>query len=193
MKKLIILAALAAVSTGCQTRITAEKYPETVTPIQKVVKVNGEDTVITTSALVSSGGWYATAHSPLWATEALSGLSLGVATNGTVYLNLDSYNRDLSTNAVVMVNTLSELAADIAGKVTAAICAYYGGGAVSATSKLGELTIKDITGRVQAKLAAMGVTDANCAMCDSSAIASEIAQECADGSCSPCAGGACNP
>ena len=76
------IAATVAIA-GCQTRITAEKYAEVVTPIQKVVKVNGEDVVITANALVSSGGWYATARSPLWATEALSGLSLGVATNGT--------------------------------------------------------------------------------------------------------------
>ena len=181
MKKLIeiaTLAALVAIAAGCQTRITAEKYAEVVTPIQKVVKVNGEDVVITANALVSSGGWYATARSPLWATEALSGLSLGVATNGTVYLNLDEYNRDLSTNAVVMVKTLSELASDIAGKVTAAICAYYGGGAVSATSKLGELTIKDITGKVQAKLAKKGITDANCKDCDPAAITKEVCEDC---------------
>ena len=181
MHKLIaitVTAALCAIAVGCQTRITAEKYAEVVTPIQKVVKVNGEDVVITANALVSSGGWYATARSPLWATEALSGLSLGVATNGTVYLNLDEYNRDLSTNAVVMVKTLSELASDIAGKVTAAICAYYGGGAVSATSKLGELTIKDITGKVQAKLAKKGITDANCKDCDPAAITKEVCEDC---------------
>lgn len=190
MKKLIeitTLAALCAIAAGCQTRITAEKFAETVTPIQKVVKVNGEDVVITANALVSSGGWYATARSPLWATEALSGLSLGVATNGTVYLNLDDYHRDLSTNAVVMVRSLSELAADIAGKVTAAICAYYGGGAVSATSKLGEMTIKDITGKVQAKLAKNGITDANCKDCDPDAIAQEVCADCVAG----CTDGKC--
>ena len=148
-----IAAALAAIATGCQTRITAD-------------------------AIISSGGWEASARSPLWATEALSGLSLGVATNGTVYLNLDDYHRDLSTNAVLVVQSLSELAADVAGKVTAAICAYYGGGAVSATSKLGELTIKDITGRVQAKLAKKGSTDANCKDCDPAASAKEVCEDC---------------
>ena len=195
MHKLIaitIAAALAAILAGCQTRITAEKFPERGLPIEKVVKVNGEERVITNDYKIASGGWYATARSPLWATEALSGLSLGVATNGTVYLNLDEYNRDLSTNAVVMVNTLSELAADIAGKVTAAICAYYGGGAVSATSKLGEMTIKDITGKIQTKLAQKGVTDKTASTADATAIASEVVsdickggagEDCADGSC----------
>lgn len=180
------LAALCAIAAGCQTCITAEKFPERGLPIEKVVKVNNEERVITNDYKIVSGGWYATARSPLWATEALSGLDLGVATNGTVYLKLDDYHRDLSTNAVVMVNTLSELAADIAGKVTAAICAYYGGGAVSATSKLGEMTIKDITGRVQAKLAKKGITDANCKDCDPAAIAKEVCEDCCtDGSCNP--------
>ena len=186
MKKLIaitITAALAAILTGCQTRITAEKFPEQMLPVYAAAPTGS--VLYVSGYIPASGGWYATARSPLWATEALSGLSLGVATNGTVYLNLDEYNRDLSTNAVVMVNTLSELAADIAGKVTAAICAYYGGGAVSATSKLGEMTIKDITGRVQAKLAKKGITDANCKDCDPAAIASEVAQECVGGACDP--------
>ena len=178
-----IPAALAAILTGCQTRITAEKFPEQMLPIYAAAPTGS--VLYVAGYQPASGGWYATARSPLWATEALSGLSLGVATNGTVYLNLNEYNRDLSTNAVVMVNTLSELAADIAGKVTAAICAYYGGGAVSATSKLGEMTIKDITGRVQAKLAKKGITDANCKDCDPAAIASEVAQECVGGACDP--------
>ena len=183
MHKSITLATLAVMmvalcTTGCQTRIVAIKHPEVVTPIERVVEIDGTNRVITTDAIISSGGWEASARSPLWATEALSGLSLGVATNGTVYLNLDDYHRDLSTNAVLVVQSLSELAADVAGKVTAAICAYYGGGAVSATSKLGELTIKDITGRVQAKLAKKGITDANCADCDPAAIAKEVCEDC---------------
>ena len=183
--KRIIFAALAALAlAGCQTRITAEKHPEQMLPVYAAAPSNS--VLYITDYRPASGGWYATARSPLWATEALSGLSLGVATNGTVYLNLDEYNRDLSTNAVAMVSTLSELAADIAGKVTAAICAYYGGGAVSATSKLGTMTIKDITGKVQAKLAKKGITNENCANCDAAAIAQEVCAECcADGACSP--------
>lgn len=190
MKKLIeitTLAALCAIVAGCQTRITAKKFPEQMLPIYAAAPTGS--VLYVSGYIPASGGWYATARSPLWATEALSGLSLGVATNGTVYLNLDEYNRDLSTNAVVMVSTLSELAADIAGKVTAAICAYYGGGAVSATSKLGEMTIKDITGKVQAKLAKKGIADANCKDCDPAAIAKEVCEDCvaacADGSCTP--------
>ena len=181
MAKFAVVAAILA-TTGCQTRIVAVKHPEVVTPIERVVEIDGTNRVITADVIISSGGWEASARSPLWATEALSGLSLGVATNGTVYLNLDDYHRDLSTNAVLVVQSLSELAADVAGKVTAAICAYYGGGAVSATSKLGELTIKDITGRVQAKLAKRGITDANCKECDPAAIAKEVCEDCVAGS-----------
>ena len=179
MHKLIAIsttAALAAILTGCQTRITAEKHPEQMLPIYAAAPSNS--VLYVAGYQPASGGWYATARSPLWATEALSGLDLGVATNGTVYLKLDDYHRDLSTNAVLVVQSLSELAADIAGKVTAAVCAYYGGGAVSATSKLGEMTIKDITGKVQAKLAKKGITDANCKDCDASAIAKEVCEDC---------------
>jgi hypothetical protein len=187
MKKLIaitITAALCAIAAGCQTRITAEKHPEQMLPVYAAAPTGS--VLYVAGYQPASGGWEASARSPLWATEALSGLDLGVATNGTVYLKLDQYNRDLSTNAVLVVNSLSELAADVAGKVTAAICAYYGGGAVSATSKLGELTIKDITGRVQAKLAKKGITDANCKDCDPAAIAKEVCEDCcSDGSCNP--------
>lgn len=175
--KTAIIATLAALAlASCQTRITAEKHPEQMLPVYAAAPSNS--VLYITDYRPASGGWYATARSPLWATEALSGLNLGVATNGTVYLNLDSYNRDLSTNAVAMVSTLSELAADIAGKVTSALCAYYGGGAVSATSKLGTMTIKDITGRVQAKLAKKGITDANCSNCDAEAVAREVCADC---------------
>lgn len=179
MHKLIaitIAAALCAIAAGCQTRITAEKHPEQMLPVYAAAPTGSVFYV--SGYQPASGGWHASARSPLWATEALSGLSLGVATNGTVYLNLDDYHRDLSTNAVLVVQSLSELAADVAGKVTAAICGYYGGGAVSATSKLGELTIKDITGKVQAKLAKKGITDANCKDCDPGAIAKEVCEDC---------------
>lgn len=107
MNKIMLIIALAtAALTGCQTRITAEKNPEQALPIQEVVTVNGQDQVITRGYQIASGGWYATARSPLYATEALDGLELGVHTNGSVTLALNRYQRDLSTNAVVMVDNL---------------------------------------------------------------------------------------
>ena len=187
MKKLIILAALAATATGCQTRITAEKRGTEFHPIESVILVpEGQTTVkYVTGYAMETGGYYMTARSPLWATEGLKGLTLDIGQGANhVAFGLDEYNRDLSTNAVLVVDSLSGLAADVAGKVTAAICAYYGGGAVSATSKLGELTIKDITGRVQAKLAKRGITDANCKDCDPAAIAKEVCEDCCAG-CTP--------
>ena len=105
-KLMLIIAVAAAALTGCQTRITAEKQPEQALPIQEVVTVNGQDQVITRGYQIASGGWYATARSPLCATEALDGLELGVHTNGSVTLALNRYHRDLSTNAVVMVDNL---------------------------------------------------------------------------------------
>ena len=128
-----IVAAFGIGLTGCQTRITAEKYPEQVLPIQKVVKVNGEDQVITEHYQIASGGWYATARSPLYATEALEGLAISVSTNGTVSLDLNKYERDLSTNAVVMVEKMFKGGADLALAIGDAYVKIAGGGAQADT------------------------------------------------------------
>lgn len=136
MKNIIFFALAAAfvVSlTGCQTRITAEKFPEQVLPILEVVKVNGEDQVIIRDYKIFSGGWYATARSPLYATEALEGLNLGVQTNGTVYLSLGKYNRDLSTNSVVMVEEMFSGGARLFKEIGDAYVKIAGGGAQAAT------------------------------------------------------------
>ena len=145
MKKLIIIAALAAVVAGCQTRITAEKHPEQLLPIQEVVDVNGSQQVITTSAVRASGGWYATARSPLWATEELRGLSIGVHTNGSVTLGLDAYQRDLSTNAVTLAHNLVTDFAELAEKAAAAYAtcgASLAAGKVAAISAKGKASLQ---------------------------------------------------
>ncbi len=194
MKKLLTIATIAAIAmsmTGCHTRIVAEKYPEKANPIQRVVTVDGKQQLAVTDYRVTSGGGKATARSPLWATESLDGLSIGVMTNGTVTMALQHYNRDLSTNATIVVNSLTTCAADIAGKVAGAIVAYYGGGAVSATSQLGSLTIKDIVGKVQTKLQKSGVTDATASTVNTEAVAKEVTSECVGDACSTCTDGSC--
>ena len=107
MKKIIIVSLFAAL-TGCQTVIEAEKYPE------QVVTIEGK-------TVIASGGWKASARSPIWATESLRGLDLGVATNSSVYFKLDVYKRDLSTNSVVVTEKTLEGVADIAAKIGEAI------------------------------------------------------------------------
>lgn len=133
MHKLMLIAAIAAALTGCQTRITATKNAEVAHPIQHVVKVNGEDQVIVDQYQVTSGGWEATARSPLYATEALEGLSISVSTNGTVALDLNKYERDLSTNAVVMVEKMFKGGADLALAIGDAYVKIAGGGAQAET------------------------------------------------------------
>ena len=57
MRKLmtmIALAACAAAMTGCQTRITWEKNPETAMPVQEVVEVNGVQQLATTRYQMAS-------------------------------------------------------------------------------------------------------------------------------------------
>ena len=139
MKKLIIIAALAASFCGCQTRITAEKNAEVAHPIEKVVEVDGTNRVITTGYMVTSGGWYATARSPLWADEAIKGLEIGVHTNGSVTLSLADYHRDLSTNAVTLAHNLVVDFATLAEKAAAA---YATCGASLAAGKVATITAK---------------------------------------------------
>ena len=136
MNKMMMVAFAAAIGVGmvgCQTRITAEKYPEQVLPIQQKVTVNGEDQLITNHYQIASGGWYATARSPLYATEALEGLELGVETNGSVRLSLAKYDRDLSTNAVVMVDGMFKNGANLVTAVGDAYVKIAGGGAQAET------------------------------------------------------------
>lgn len=135
MHKLTLIAALVGciILTGCQTSITATKNAEVAHPIQEVVKVNGEDRVITKSYLVTSGGWEATARSPLYANEALHGLKIGVETNGTVRLELGTYDRDLSTNSVAMTREMFSGGAQLAIAIGDAYCKIAGGGAQADT------------------------------------------------------------
>ena len=186
-----IAACAAAMMTGCQTRITAEKHAEQVLPIQEKVTVNGEERIITTHYQIASGGWYATARSPLYATEALEGLDIGVHTNGSVTMSLNKYMRDLSTNSVVMVDGLMRNGANLVTAIGDAYVKIAGGGAQAETvltsaqkiysyftSKGGDASKATVTtedGKVK-------VTDGTtCVSCDK------------DGNCSECTSGACNP
>ena len=129
MNKITMYALSAFALAGCQTRITAEKHAEQVLPIQQKVTVNGEDQIITTHYQIASGGWYATARSPLYATEALEGLKIGVETNGTVSLELAKYDRDLSSNSVEMVRGMFDGGAKLVTAIGDAYVKIAGGGA----------------------------------------------------------------
>lgn len=136
MKNIMFFALAAAfvVSlTGCQTRITAEKNPEQVFLIQEKVTVNGSEQIITKDVKTASGGWHATARSPLWANEALEGLEIGVHTNGSVTMSLGKYSRDLSTNSVVMVEQMFSGGAQLALAIGDAYTKIAGGGAQADT------------------------------------------------------------
>lgn len=114
---LVVFCGVLAAVCGCQTRITATKNPETAVPIYATAQ---DGIPYIRGYQVLSGGWEATARSPLWADEAIKGLSIGVATNGTVTLSIDDYSRDLSTNAVTMAHNLVSDFAVLAEKAAAA-------------------------------------------------------------------------
>lgn len=130
----LIVLAVGALVGGCQTRITAEKFPEQVVLIQEKVTVNGEDHIISTGCKIASGGWKATARSPLYSTEALEGLEIGVLSNGTVTMSLSKYQRDLSTNSVVMVKEMFAGGTQLAIAIGDAYCKIAGGGAQASTA-----------------------------------------------------------
>ena len=181
---MLFAALAAALVTGCQTRITATKNPESAHPIQRVVQVNGQDQVIVASYQVTSGGWEATARSPLYATEALDGLTIEVKTNGTVSLNLNRYDRDLSTNAVQMTDHLISGGVNLISSIGTAYAKIAGGGlstdAIMAVAQKAYSVFADGGGNVDN--ATVTSTDSTVRITDGS-----VCVECSpDGTCTSC-------
>lgn len=129
-------AILAENLVGCQTRITWEKYPETALPIQEKVMVEGKEVLATTKYQMAGGGWYVTARSPLWAKEQFSGFKISIDTNGVIAVSVDSYERDLSTNAVVMTKTIFDGSVNLVAAVAKAYATISTGGATDAGSTI---------------------------------------------------------
>ncbi len=126
------IAGCVALFCGCQTAVEWEKRPETAVPIQKVVEVNGVQQLATVDYRVLGGGFLVTLRSPLWADEALKGFLAETFTNGSFRVAIDAYNRDLSTNAVVMTKTIFDGSANLALAVAKAYATISTGGASDA-------------------------------------------------------------
>ena len=201
MKKIMFAALVAAfglVMTGCQTRITGEKYPEQVFEVKEKVTVDGKEQLITKNILVASGGWKVTARSPLYADEALKGLDFGVGTNGFVHLKLDEYRRDLSTNATVMVDGMFKNGANLVIAIGDAYTKIAGGGAQADTALASAAKIYNFFtskgGNADKAKVSVNETNKNivvsdgstCVECDASGNCTECLT-CTDGSCAPAA------
>ena len=139
MKKMMFVAAIAAICggcvfvfAGCQTAMEWDKRPETAVPIQKVVEVNGVQQLATVDYLVLGGGFVVSVRSPLWAREQLSGFLAEAFTNGAFRVSLSAYDRDLSTNAVVLTKTIFDGSANLALAVAKAYATIATGGATDA-------------------------------------------------------------
>lgn len=187
---LAICGCVALVFVGCQTRVTWEKNPETALPIQSVVEVNGVQQLATTGYQVTGGGWLVTARSPLWAKEQFSGFNVSVGTNGAFNVALNSYDRDLSTNAVVLTKTIFDGSVNLALAVAKAYATISTGGGVDATSAIVSKVVAYFKSKggdaskstVTSDGSTLTVTDGTTSIqCD------------ADGNCSPCAYGVCSP
>lgn len=195
MWKSICALALAAVSgcvafvfAGCQTAVEWEKRPETAVPIQKVVEVNGVQQLATVDYLVLGGGFLVTLRSPLWADEALKGFLAETFTNGSFRVSIDAYNRDLSTNAVIMTKTIFDGSANLAAAVAKAYATIQTGGSSDAAGAIVSKVVSYFKGKggdaskstVTSDGKKITVTDGTTSIqCD------------ADGNCSYCPGGSC--
>ena len=173
---------------GCQTRVTWEKYPETAHPIQEVRAVNGVEQVITIGYQITAGGFCVTARSPLFARESLNGFNAQTFTNGTFSASFGAYERDLSTNAIVMVKTIFDGSSNLALAVAKAYATISTGGGTDAAgaivskvvsffkSKGGDASKSTVTSDGQKITVTDGTTSIQCDV---------------DGNCSYCPGGAC--
>ena len=85
---------------------------------------------------MAGGGFCVTARSPLFARESLNGFNAQTYTNGTFSASFGAYERDLSTNAVVMTKTIFDGSANLALAVAKAYATISTGGATDATSAL---------------------------------------------------------
>ena len=169
--------------TGCQTRVTWEKYPEKALPIYDVRNVNGTNQVIIVGYTTTSGGFCVTARSPLFARESLNGFNAQTFTNGTFSASFGAYERDLSTNAVMMTKTIFDGSANLALAVAKAYATISTGGATDVTSALVTKVVNYFKSKggdaskstVTAENGKITVTDGTtCISCD------------ADGNCSDC-------
>ena len=133
---LLFVCAIVLASVGCQTRVTIEKNPQQALPIYKVIDVNGTPTPTIVDYMMLSGGWTFTARSPLFAKEQFRGFHASVSTNGVFTASIDTYDRDLSTNAIVMVKTIFDGSANLALAVAKAYATIQTGGASEASSAI---------------------------------------------------------
>lgn len=136
MNKIILAAVCVAIAlgiTGCQSVFEVTKNPEAVHPIQEVVQVNGQDQVIVSRYERSSGGYNGYYRAPLWSNEHINGVKASVKTDGTFDLGIQDYKKDLSTNAVVMVEKMFSGGAQLALAIGDAYTKIAGGGAQADT------------------------------------------------------------
>ena len=134
MKKLLILATLAAAFCGCQTRVQIESDATTPLPIQALVDDNGTNRVITTGYYEGRPHYCITARSPLFAKESVAKFGATVGEKGTWSVNADGYSRELSTNAVVITREMFSGGAQLAVAIGEAYTKIAGGKAQADTA-----------------------------------------------------------
>ena len=134
MKKLTLIAAVAAIAAGCQTRVQIESDATTPLPIQALVNENGTNRVIVTGYYEGRPHYCITARSPLFAKESVAKFGATVGEKGTWSVNADGYSRELSTNAVAITHAMFEGGANLAVAIGDAYAKIAGGKAQADTA-----------------------------------------------------------
>ena len=192
----VFFAAIIMILTGCQSVFEITKNPEQMHPIHKVVSVNGQEEKMVDHYERSSGGYNGYYRAPLFSTEQVRGVKVSVATNGTFTFEIDDYQKDLSTNSVVMVEKMFSGGAQLAIAIGDAYTKIVGGGAQADTianltakaynffkSKGGNIDAAEVT--VDAGGNKFKISDGStCVECSPDGTCTECTT-CSDGSCAP--------
>lgn len=162
----IVTVCTIAALAGCQMMTTAEKRETVFMPIQKVAIVpeGSKAIVYTVGYEKDTGGYLMRARSPLFAAETMKGLNLDIGEGPNhVAFGFDAYGRDLSTNAVAMVDIIATAVSDVTAKVCSAIVSHGGTAATDAVSSLVKRFVKaggdSANAKVECKDGACTITD----------------------------------
>lgn len=172
---IMVITALALV-TGCQMMTTAEKRETVFKPIERVAIVpeGSKAVVYTVGYEKDTGGYFMRARSPLFAAETMKGLNLDIGEGANhVAFGFDAYGRDLSTNAVAMVDILAKAVSDVTAKVCAAIVSH---GGTAATDAVSSLVKRFVRAGGDASKAKVECKDGSCTVSDGTTT-------CTDGGC----------
>lgn len=189
MKKLAIIAALAASClVGCKS-ITVERHPPTLATITQTNGVITAALDATGNPIILDGGWIVE-YFQHWTWMRLD--TLHATAGAGVVLDLNGYESGVDSNLVALVDVSLKGTAELAAKIGTAI-ATCGGSAAAEGGASGIISLAKQAysrfikrGGNESKAVVSSAADGTVTVSDGS-----IGVQCANGVCSDCADGAC--